>query len=273
MEDAWTNWLEHLADQSNPIDITVFGYTRCATNYYIAARTLPEHLFYLIQEHAVHVQLQDSELVAEPGQLLWLPPGTQHSFSPARTGTRVLVYHHRFTCVDGCPHQEPLIIDASAHTRERFAALYDGHDLQDPLWLLRYRASLILTFAEISEHLKAGNNADGSLFNAEQRKHIMQLVDENLWIDAELLARALDYHPAYFTRLFKRSFGQSPRSWILTHRMHRASTLLLESEHSIADIAAEIGYGNPFLFSRQFKQVHKVSPRDFRKQHSGPRQL
>ena len=49
-------------------------------------------------------------------------------------------------------------------------------------------------------------------------------------------------------------------------RMARSRQLLITSEHSVAEIAAAVGYGDPFYFSRQFREVNGQSPREFRRQ-------
>jgi AraC-like DNA-binding protein len=46
--------------------------------------------------------------------------------------------------------------------------------------------------------------------------------------------------------------------------MARARQLLITSDHTVAEIAASVGYQDPFYFSRQFRAVNGVSPREFR---------
>jgi AraC family transcriptional regulator of arabinose operon len=46
--------------------------------------------------------------------------------------------------------------------------------------------------------------------------------------------------------------------------MARARQLLITSDHTVAEIAASVGYPDPFYFSRQFSAVNGVSPREFR---------
>ena len=53
--------------------------------------------------------------------------------------------------------------------------------------------------------------------------------------------------------------------------MGHAASLLLESGDLVSEVAARLGYTNAFVFSRQSKQVHGVSPRIWRQQHAPPR--
>ena len=49
--------------------------------------------------------------------------------------------------------------------------------------------------------------------------------------------------------------------------MARAAQLLKETRLSIGEIAAQVSYDNQLHFSRAFKNVHGVSPREYRATH------
>lgn len=71
--------------------------------------------------------------------------------------------------------------------------------------------------------------------------------------------------PGYFSRLFTQATGMSFRAFVLQARLQRARTLLDETTMSIGQIAQALGYEDVFLFSRQFKQQHGLSPRKIRR--------
>ena len=273
MDADWVTWLQESSSSEAKLEPILTGFTRCAPNYHIRQRTLPEHLIYEMVEHDLHAEIAGETYTVRSGELLWVPPKVEHEFRAAIQGQRLLVYHYRFHLGNACPHDAPVILPPSPYRRERFAQLLDGSDNNDPWWLLRLRAVLILTFSDIAAILSEQVQSNGSCFNSEQRRIIMHAVQKNQWLDPERLAQLLDYHPAYFTRLFKRSFGIAPRTWLLQQRMHSAAILLQESPAAINEIAKEIGYQDPYIFSRQFKQIHGCSPRDWRKLHSSPKQL
>ena len=51
------------------------------------------------------------------------------------------------------------------------------------------------------------------------------------------------------------------------YRMARAEQLLKETRLPIREISARVGYANPLHFSRAFKSVYKIAPREYRQQH------
>lgn len=67
--------------------------------------------------------------------------------------------------------------------------------------------------------------------------------------------------------LFKRATGQSVTQWMNDQRMALAVHSLLQTDHSIAAIADEVGFVDPLYFSRKFKLSMGYSPRDYRKKH------
>ncbi len=63
-----------------------------------------------------------------------------------------------------------------------------------------------------------------------------------------------------FTRNFRRAFGTSPMRFVITQRILRSIHLLRESQASIQQIAADLGYPDHFFFHRQFKSIAGVTP-------------
>jgi AraC-like DNA-binding protein len=68
-----------------------------------------------------------------------------------------------------------------------------------------------------------------------------------------------------FFELFKRATGTTPLNWFIRARMRWASELLANSDLQIKRISAQVGYEDPFYFSRVFKSVYGIAPYDYRK--------
>lgn len=70
---------------------------------------------------------------------------------------------------------------------------------------------------------------------------------------------------AYFTRLFKKKTGLSPKQYILKLRMEKAKEYLESSIFSIREISTAVGYNDPLYFSSVFKKYFLISPTEYRK--------
>jgi AraC-like DNA-binding protein len=79
----------------------------------------------------------------------------------------------------------------------------------------------------------------------------------------EELANELNVDPSYLSRVFKRFHNESPYRFLIRLKMGHAASLLLSSRRLVKDIAFELGFENPFHFSRTFKSVYGVSPENF----------
>lgn len=69
----------------------------------------------------------------------------------------------------------------------------------------------------------------------------------------------------YGFRIFKQTYGVSPRKYLSKLKINEAKKLLIKPQYSISDISTSLGYTNLANFSRQFKRWHNVSPNQWRK--------
>lgn len=83
-------------------------------------------------------------------------------------------------------------------------------------------------------------------------------------VSVPVLAELAGFSPSHFSARFRSVTGFSVTEYVKRLRMARARQLLITSDHSVAEIAAAVGYPDPFYFSRQFSAVNGVSPRAFR---------
>ena len=70
---------------------------------------------------------------------------------------------------------------------------------------------------------------------------------------------------AYLCRLFRRYDNQTPYRFLLRLKMNLAAEKLLNPGVLVKQVAAELGFEDPFHFSRAFKNVIGLSPEAFRR--------
>ena len=81
----------------------------------------------------------------------------------------------------------------------------------------------------------------------------------------ESAARECHLDTAYLCRLFRRFDHQSPYQFLTRLKMNAAAGQLQQPAALVKNVAADLGFANPFHFSRVFKSVFAVSPESFRK--------
>ncbi len=70
---------------------------------------------------------------------------------------------------------------------------------------------------------------------------------------------------SYFGSVFRNVVNVSPQQFLLHFRINKACELLIKSSLSIGDISRSVGYGDQLLFSKTFKKIKRVSPKEYRK--------
>ena len=88
---------------------------------------------------------------------------------------------------------------------------------------------------------------------------------EQLTVDD--LASAAGLSRAHFSREFRRAFGESPHSYLLTRRLERAAALLRTSDRSVAEICFDVGLQSVGSFTSSFTRTLGMSPTAYRAAH------
>lgn len=222
------------------------------------------------------VRGQSFELVA--GSLLIGHPGDEYLCSHAHhgEGDECLSFHlspevvdtlaagPQVWCSGGVPPLPELMVlgelaQAAAEGRSGVALDEAG------IWLAA-------RFAEVASGRSRGAPA-GAARDRRRAVEAALWLDENSHepIDLESAARQVGLGAFHFLRLFTRALGVTPHQYLVRCRLRRAARLLSEEEHSITDVAFEVGFGDLSNFVRTFHRAAGVSPRAFRRTARGGR--
>lgn len=102
-------------------------------------------------------------------------------------------------------------------------------------------------------------------------KEAFSFIEQNFQndISVEDIAASCGLNRSYFGKIFHENMGKSPQEFLISYRMTKATELLKLTGLSIADIGNAVGYPNQLHFSRAFKNVYGVSPRQWRYENGG----
>ncbi|WP_407430082.1 helix-turn-helix domain-containing protein [Arcticibacter sp.] len=81
------------------------------------------------------------------------------------------------------------------------------------------------------------------------------------------LAAQQNLSVTHYSRLFRAKTGSSPNQYFMEIKVQSACQYLYFTDKSIKEICRELGFGDPFYFSRAFKKLMGVSPVHYRNQH------
>ena len=70
----------------------------------------------------------------------------------------------------------------------------------------------------------------------------------------------------YLSKIFKETYGTTVNNYLISKRITRAKQLLRFTDMTVDEIGVGVGMGDANYFSRMFRKVEGISPREFRKQ-------
>lgn len=97
-------------------------------------------------------------------------------------------------------------------------------------------------------------------------KEAITYIEQNFQNDISVvdIANRLGINRSYFGKIFKQTLKQTPQEFLINYRMIKATELLRFTKMSIGDISKAVGYENQLHFSRAFKKIYNISPREWR---------
>jgi AraC-like DNA-binding protein len=84
-------------------------------------------------------------------------------------------------------------------------------------------------------------------------------------LDVEALARGVHMSAGHLSREFRRAYGESPYSYLMTRRIERAMALLRRGDLSVTDVCFAVGCASLGTFSTRFTELVGVSPSVYRR--------
>lgn len=192
-----------------------------------------------------------------PGKIIVIPPRTEHSVRDADDLTRIFIdgpFQHIFST------DVPIIVTDSRDG--------EGLHLAEMIYRNRYAKTEYLTAlinAFLYFLLEKLDAEDGIHLRI---KKIIRDISENFHdssIDLQEILKKSGYSVDYIRGQFRRIMGKTPTEFLTELRIHRACYLMdiYANIVSLSEIAEKCGFTDYVYFSRQFKQIMKVSPRQY----------
>lgn len=90
-------------------------------------------------------------------------------------------------------------------------------------------------------------------------------------ISIEMLAKMSNLSVRHFTRIFRDTYQTSPGNYINNLKMQHACMLLTKTTLNISEVAFQSGFSDSNYFTRQFKKLFQVTPKEYRNQEKNNR--
>ncbi|WP_406944976.1 helix-turn-helix domain-containing protein [Halobacillus sp. SY10] len=112
---------------------------------------------------------------------------------------------------------------------------------------------------------KRDENPKHSPLVERTQKHIFQNLTKDLTLKG--IAETLNVNPNYLSGIFTKEKGVSITQFINQQRVKEAKELLCITQHSLMDISILLGYNSQSYFTRVFKSIEGIGPKEFRQKY------
>ncbi len=162
------------------------------------------------------------------------------------------------------------------HATEELAYIFSGlYTIPENVRMgyLKIKVLEVLLFLNNLDISAYPANAQGcSYCQVQLAKAVCEFVHEHMdeHFTIEELAEKFNVSPARLKMSFRNVYHNSVYACFRKQKMLTAAKLLQETDRTVLDIAGECGYDNGSKFSKAFRDVMGVSPREFRKGKISP---
>lgn len=248
------------------------GYEDCQPEYAVARDAFPYYSIELVARGRGTVALGGATQTIGPGSVFTYGPGVAHEIRTNRR-SRLGKYFVNFagrgamSLIEGlgAPFGSCTRVSSLPEVQLLFRELIRdgarGDDASGPLCV----AILKCIVLRIGAYRVAGDDQRSEPYETYERCVALITSHAAVLVSQQQAAAACGVSPAYLSRLFARFGRQSAYQFLTRLRMNLAAERLLDCTAPVRQVADELGYTDPFHFSRTFKATIGVSPSDFRR--------
>jgi len=255
--------------------VTDIGYYPNAANHYRERSTpISQYVLIYCMEGSGFYVLNGKEHQVQKNQFFILPPGEPHVYGAVKGGAWTIYWihfcgSHAAIYAEGMQTPQDIRVALNSRIRDRiniFEEILSTLQESTSLEHLRYASSVLHHFLASMRFLSQYRHASQSRSATNPVDSTIHFMKENLehHITLQDVLRYSGYSQSHLSFLFKQQTGQSPLAYFNRLKIEYACQLLRETDMQVNQICYKIGIDDPFYFSRLFRKLMGVSPKEFR---------
>ena len=257
------------------------GWEKCGATHSYGPAVRNYYMLHFILKGQGHYYLNNKHYKLNENQCFLTEPGTVTLYKAEPTNP----WTYTWICFNGdyVPHllkqsnlntDNPIInLSCNQTIYEIIKEMLSYHQLT-PANECYLQSKLYLIFAKLHEALQSVYNKvelNNNLYVTKAIEYIEKNTFTNLSVND--IARYLNISRSHLYALFKQELNTSPQQFLTNAKIANARELLSKTKIPIYSVALSCGYKNAFAFSRAFKQVTNISPREYRQHYLQPNDL
>lgn len=257
------------------------GWEKCGATHSYGPAVRNYYMLHFILKGQGHYYLNNKHYKLNENQCFLTEPGTVTLYKAEPTNP----WTYTWICFNGdyVPHllkqsnlntDNPIInLSCNQTIYEIIKEMLSYHQLT-PANECYLQSKLYLIFAKLHEALQSVYNKVELNNNFYVTKAI-EYIEKNTFTNLSVndIARYLNISRSHLYALFKQELNTSPQQFLTNAKIANARELLSKTKIPIYSVALSCGYKNAFAFSRAFKQITNISPREYRQHYLQPNDL
>lgn len=208
-------------------------------------------------EGQITYTLNGVDYVSDPTHAIILPKGQSYTLHRDTNGSFALI---NFECI-GFSSDTFCIIQ----TNNSDELMHDFEKLKSIFLFKRNKAKAMSILYDIIHKLSLSESVGPSILRPAIK--YLESSYSSPEVSNGMLADMCNMSEVYFRRLFFRTFGMTPKKYILDARISKAKQLLSDGILKINAVSEECGFSSPYHFCRLFKEKTGLTPSEFMKKN------
>ena len=254
-------------------------YPRARYHFRERLQGAPEHILLFCVDGCGWYNVGSGPQTLTSGQALIIPRGISHAYGADKQNPWSIHWVH-FTGLEGdyisrLPPEESQRLDVDPICAETIQRLFQR--CRDSL-CEGFMQQRLISSSKTLQHLLAELFYNNGAFSPTTRTSHFHSIEATMTFLQENRHRAVSLSEmathaqlskSHFSRLFKDQTGHSPVDYFIYLKMQHACSMLVLTRLTVGEIGQAVGYADAYYFSRLFKKVIGVSPREYRNTPQG----
>ena len=254
-----------------------FGHYINALGHQVERVNHSDHLLIICLDGHGKVRYQEQAQVLRAGQALLLPKGMSHNYQSDNKKPWTIFWVH----MDG-------------HLAEQFTSMMFANDEANLIFEVSNMTEVLLEFEQLlacrqatyqfNNFVLASNilrkifsyfiSQNQVLLTSDQSQINLQIIDGFLeknidsQVTLEEMAEVSGLSKFHFAKKFQKQTGLSPVRYFLELKIKHACELIDRTQLTIKEVSSRLGYDDPYYFSRLFKKIMGISPKQYRESNN-----
>ena len=264
--EAFRDYVEHPLVRR--LYLTDVGFSPCAQDHYRERKDgIEEYILIYCTEGKGVIRVEGREYHLGPNQAFCIPRWRGHRYwACGEEPWSILWVHFKGEDTAFYPLDEERLVSFSGiHEENRMMFLFDllfralegDYTLGNFIYLSQV---LSLILGELYQRERKGSG-EGSRRVTDIVRYMVRHLGEPLTL--EQLAQEFDLSKSGLHALFQKHTGRSPMDFFLRLKMKEACKMLRSTSLRVYEVAQRLGYQDPYYFSRIFRKVVGISPKEY----------